>query len=244
MVQPDPHGFPDKPDDLLVHLVENQLGSALLAFLIAGVLFVMAWIGFLHTALRLATRAVRRADVELRARPRLERVLLVSSTIALAVIEVAWVYVAFLIGNLLSFGFGVRDTPIIPLRAAGVAAPVGPVAFDTVSLIYVLFAIGMLVLAGGGETKLDDRVVFFGATIISAPTLLWGIPTAAVVLFDTASMLWKDGKQFLPPDIYEPATIAVFCLAYYITCCIAVFGVVLLVRLWHRQPQPGSRMKL
>lgn len=244
MFQPDPDSLPDKPDDLLVHLVENQLGSPLLAFLIASALFMTAWIGFIRTTLGMTVRTAQRAGAGLRARPRLERVLLVGSSAALVIIELAWLYVAFLIGNLLSFGFGTRDSSIVPLEAVGVSAPTGAMAFDTVSLLYLLFSISMLVLAGRGETQLDDRIVPTYATIISAPTLLWGVPTTAVVLFDTAAMLWQEDKPFLPPDMYAPATIAAFCVAYYVACCIAVFGVVLLVRLWQRQPQPGSKMKL
>ncbi|MGW6441532.1 hypothetical protein [Lentzea sp. NPDC055074] len=244
MVQPDPDNLPDKPDDALVHLVENQLGLPLLAFLIASALFVTAWFGFIRAALGLAIRAARTVDAGLRSRPRLERVLLVSSFVVLVGLELLWLYVVFLIGNLLSFGFGLRDSPIIPLDVVGVGVPAGATALDTFSFLYLLSAIGVLFLAGRSETRLDDRVVPINATIISAPTLVWGVPTAAVVLFDTASMLWQDGKPFLPPDMHPPAAIAAFCLAYYIACCMAVFGVVLLVRLWQRQPQPGAKMKL
>ncbi|GAA2998592.1 hypothetical protein GCM10010483_49320 [Actinokineospora diospyrosa] len=53
-----------------------------------------------------------------------------------------------------------------------------------------------------------------------------------VVILDSVSVLFLDGKQFLGPDIQSPAIIAVTAAAYLATCCAAVYCSVLLARIW------------
>jgi hypothetical protein len=161
-----------------------------------------------------------------------------TATILLIVVQLLWLYVAFMVGNILSFGFGERKTTIVPLDFDNVHAPVGPLQFDNISMLYLLLAVASLIYAGYSETRLEDRIVLFVVAVIGLPALFWGGLTGFVVGLDTLSMLWIENKEFFPVDMHAPAIIAGSSIVYLLSCCVGVYASILLVRLWQPSPEP------
>lgn len=232
--EPTPPG--PKPDDILVDWLGSTFGKGLIWYLAGLTFFLLAWWGFLRGSVTFGARAAKATSTAygtLRTKPRAHRVFVLISTTLLAGVQCLWLYVAFLVGNMLSFYFEERTTPIVPLGFDNIHTPVGPPVLDNISTLYVLFVLLNLYLAGRGEAKLDEHNVRLWGSIAGAPSFYWGI-TAVPVLLHWLSLLWTDDAPFLPPDLYSPAIIALTAFSYLITCYIAMSCSVLLVRLWRR----------
>ncbi|NKE55355.1 hypothetical protein FXN61_00340 [Lentzea sp. PSKA42] len=236
---------PLKPDDILLWLIEQQFTKGVIFYLVTAFFIITAWIGFGKKALEIGKGIGDTTGgiiQRLKQKPKAYRMLILVATGALLAVELFWMYVAFMGGNILSFAFGERETTIFSLAFDNGSADVGPLQLDNISALYLALAVVCLFLASRAELRLDDKIVPFYGTLAGAPALYWGVPTTFVVALDTASMLWLDGKEFLPDDMIAPAIIAGTSLAYLLTCWIAVYAAVLLTRLWRsaRQLYSGS----
>lgn len=236
---------PLKPDDIFLWLIKQQFTEGIIFYLVTAFFIITAWVGFGKSALALGRRttaATGGAVRSLKQKPKTYRTLVLIATGTLVAVELIWMYIAFMGGNILSFAFGERQTTIFSLAFDNVSADVGPLHLDNISALYLALAVACLFLARRAELRLDEKIVPLYGTLAGAPALYWGIPTTFVVALDTASMLWIDGKKFLPDDMIAPAIIAGTSLAYLLTCWIAVYAAVLLTRLWRstRQPHSGS----
>lgn len=235
---------PTKPDDIALCLIADQFTQGIIYYLAASFFIITAWIGFGKSALALGRRtktATEGAVQRLKQKPKAYRTLVIVATATLVTVELFWMYVVFMGGNILSFAFGERDTTIFSLRFDNVPAEVGPLQLDNISALYLALAVGCLFLTRRAELQLDEKIVPLYGTLAGAPALYWGVPTTFVVILDTASMLWIDGKEFLPADMIAPAILAGTSITYLLACWIAVYAAVLLTRLWrsNRQLHPG-----
>jgi hypothetical protein len=160
-------------------------------------------------------------------------VLAVATTVAIVLLEIFWLFWVFVIGNLVSLALSQRNTSILRFDPIHPLATAGVLEWDRVSTIYMLIALGMLVVARRYYRR--EYGSEFLAFVVAAPALLAGGLAALgvvirLVVFGLAVLF--DGSTELDTTFWTWLLIAVTGGAYLGLCVLALRAAVFVGNVW------------